>query len=158
MTTTAYALQARQQKAEYAESIGIDGPLISDLVETFYARIREHELLGPIFEDHVTDWTAHLARMRDFWASIAIESGRFHGNPMIKHIAIGNLERHHFDAWLALFFATLEDVVPGELARGLFRERAARIADSLHMGIEVDRSGLDKLQRKSVREKTNEDG
>jgi len=152
MTTTEYARRVRDAKAEYAASIGIDDALISDIVETFYARIREHDLLGPIFAAHIADWPRHLAKMKDFWASIAIEAGRFRGNPMLKHIAIGSLERGHFDQWLALFSATLDDVVAGKEARTFFRERAGRIADSLHMGIEVQRSGLKNMRGTRARE------
>lgn len=156
--TTEYAISARRDKAEHAASIGIDDALISTLVESFYAAIRRDSLLGPIFERKVADWAAHLSRMKDFWASIALESGRFHGNPMVKHIAIGTLERRHFEAWLALFSDTLDAVVPGEAARGFFRERAARIAESLLMGIEVQRSGLKDLSSQLGEEANHVDG
>lgn len=152
MPTTAFAAEARRAKADHAASLGIDEALISDLVETFYARVREDSLLGPIFAKHIADWPSHLAKMKNFWASIAIESGRFHGNPMLKHIAIGSLESRHFDHWLALFFATLEDVVSQERARAFFRQRAERIADSLLTGIELDRDGL-KSPRTRTRKK-----
>ena len=145
--TTAFATQARRAKANHAAALGIDETLIAEIVETFYARVRADSLLGPIFETHISDWPAHLAKMKDFWASIAIESGRFHGNPMRKHIAMGSLEGHHFDHWLALFFQTLEDTIPRESARAFFRERAERIADSLLTGIEIDRDGLEPSQR-----------
>lgn len=144
MTTTEYAKDARRAKAEVAAQIGIDEALVSELVEIFYARIRSHKILGPIFETHVEDWPSHLQKMKNFWASIAIESGRFHGNPMRKHIAVGSLERGHFDQWLTLFSATLDDVVPGNEARTFFEDRATRIADSLNMGIQLHRNGLDR--------------
>lgn len=155
MSTTEYALDARAEKSRRAASIGIDDALISDLVETFYARVRADEGLGPIFDAHVADWPRHLARMKDFWASIALESGRFHGNPMHKHIAIGFLERAHFDTWLDLFSDTLDDVVPQDEARRFFRERAERIAESLRIGIEIERSGL---RRNRMGETPNADG
>ncbi|RED16004.1 group III truncated hemoglobin [Parasphingopyxis lamellibrachiae] len=157
-TTTEYAISARRDKAEHAARIGIDDALISTLVESFYAAIRRDPLLGPIFESKIADWPAHLSRMKDFWASIALESGRFHGNPMVKHIAIGTLERHHFEAWLNLFSATLDAVVPGEAARMFFQERAARIAESLLMGIEVQRSGLKDMSSQLVGETNRVDG
>lgn len=154
MAATEYARRTRDEKAKQAARIGIDEALISALVETFYTRIRAHARLGPIFEAHVEDWPSHLGRMKDFWASIAIESGRFHGNPMVKHIAIGSLERGHFDEWLTLFNATLDDVVAPVQARAFFRDRAAHIADSLHMGIEIQRSGLNSRRKNSGKEKS----
>lgn len=152
MTVTKFAKEARQTKAEHAALIGIDEDLISDLVETFYARIRSHTLLGPIFEQHVDDWSVHLQKMKNFWASIAVESGRFHGNPMAKHIAIGSLERRHFDAWLVLFSETLDDVVKREQAHAFFKERAAKIAESLHMGVDLHRHGLGGTKSPNTRE------
>lgn len=155
MATTAFTAEARRAKAEHAASLGIDEPLISDLVETFYARVRKDSLLGPIFARHIGDWPSHLTKMKDFWASIAIESGRFHGNPMVKHIAIGSLESRHFDHWLTLFFETLEEVVPQEPARAYFRQRAGRIADSLLTGIELDRDGLKSPPTQSPKERAS---
>jgi hemoglobin len=152
MTTTEYAKDARRAKSDHAVQIGIDEALVSELVETFYARIRSHDLLGPIFEEHVGDWPTHLQKMKNFWASIAIESGRFHGSPMAKHIALGSLEHGHFDEWLALFSETLDDIVEGEEARAFFQERAARIAESLHMGIQLQRHGLEGPTTTTVQE------
>lgn len=41
---------------------------VQHLVHTFYASVREHGQLGPIFEAHVRDWNRHLATMVDFWS------------------------------------------------------------------------------------------
>jgi len=141
-------IAAREDKAAHAAMLGITEERISDLVETFYQRIREDELLGPIFNRHITDWDPHLARMKDFWASIAIESGRFHGNPMIKHIAIKGIDRSHFNHWLSLFDATLPDVMPNAAACQFLSDRAARIAESLITGISIHRDGLPIIKQK----------
>ena len=150
MTALNYAEEARTRKACEADAMGIDDALISRLVEHFYAGIRAHEVLGPIFEHRVTNWTPHLARMKDFWASIAIESGRFSGNPMLKHIAIPNLTPAHFAAWLTLWDAALADVVTDDGAADLFRDRARRIAISLQTGITLHNGGLAALTKGQV--------
>ena len=131
-----YAEQARAQKMARANAMGIDDSLISRLVERFYDAIRKDDLLGPIFAANVTDWTPHLARMKDFWASVTLESGRFHGNPMLKHIAIGGLEPAHFERWLTLWDQTVSEVAPNAAASDTFQIAAKRIARSLLMGIE----------------------
>lgn len=141
MTATAYAERARAKKMADAQAIGIDDALISQLVERFYDAVRQDEFLGPIFAVHVADWTPHLARMKDFWASVTLESGRFRGNPMLKHIAIGGLERPHFDRWLALWQQTISEVVFDEAAASVFRSAADRIAQSLLTGIQIQRDG-----------------
>ncbi len=147
MTEVSYAQRARAKKMAQANALGIDDALISNLVETFYGAIRSDELLGPIFLSHVADWTPHLARMKDFWASVTLESGRFRGNPMVKHIAVGGLDNLHFDRWLVLWNQTLDDVAPNDAAAQVFRDAAGRIADSLLTGIKVQRGGLDAISQ-----------
>jgi len=41
---------------------------ILKLIKPFYADVRQHELLGPIFNAQVKDWSAHLEKIADFWA------------------------------------------------------------------------------------------
>jgi hemoglobin len=147
MTAMPYANQARLQKATDAQALGIDDALISELVETFYARVRCHPVLGPIFASKVVNWAPHLARMKDFWASIAIESGRFRGNPMLKHIAIPGLSPAHFTMWLGLWDETLTEVVTNPDAASLFRDGAQRIATSLQTGIALHKGGLAALTK-----------
>ena len=152
MTEASYAERARAKKMAQANALGIDDALISNLVERFYEAIRSDDLLGPIFLSHVADWTPHLARMKDFWASVTLESGRFRGNPMLKHIAIGGLDQLHFDRWLVLWHQTLDAVAPNEAAAQVFREAAGRIAESLLTGIQVQRGDLDAISnRKETR-------
>lgn len=136
-----YTIAAREEKAAQAAVMGITEDRISDLVDGFYEKIRGDALLGPIFNAKIRDWPPHLARMKDFWISIAIESGRFRGNPMVKHLAIPGIKRSHFDHWLALFDETLPEVMPNAEACEFLSERAARIADSLMTGISIHRDG-----------------
>lgn len=154
MTATSYAEQARFQKAADAQTLGIDDALISALVEAFYTRVRSHVVLGPIFASKVLNWAPHLGRMKDFWASIAIESGRFRGNPMLKHIAIPGLSPAHFQMWLGLWENALADVVTNPDAASLFRDRAQRIATSLQTGVVLHNGGLTALSK----EKSHVDG
>ncbi|WP_417614105.1 group III truncated hemoglobin [Parasphingorhabdus sp.] len=148
MIEASYAEKARARKMTEALAIGIDDALISDLVERFYASIRTDDLLGPIFMKHVTDWTPHLARMKDFWASVTLESGRFRGNPMMKHIAVGGLDQQHFGRWLQLWEEAVKSVAPSVAATEVFLTAANRIASSLLTGIQVNRGGLDAISNK----------
>jgi len=137
MTPSTYAEQARAQKLAHAKAMGVNDALISQLVERFYTKVRNDDLLGPIFAAKITDWPWHLTRMKDFWASVTMESGRFHGNPMLKHIAIGGLEQAHFERWLMHWDQTVREVAPNPAAADTFRLAAKRIAGSLLMGIET---------------------
>lgn len=112
---------------------GIDESMIESLVRRFYAKIREDALLAPIFEARIRDWEPHLERMCTFWSSVALMSGRYHGNPMTKHLPLP-IDGAHFDRWLALFEETARQICSPE-AKAHFVERARRIAESLELGI-----------------------
>jgi hemoglobin len=132
----------RNRKRADAEAIGIDAAYISSFVERFYGKIRQDDLLGPIFAERIADWGPHLARMKGFWRSVLHASGEFAGNPMLKHMVIPGLEERHFARWLSLFYATLREEEPATEATRLVAERARMIADSLLTGIETRRNGL----------------
>jgi hemoglobin len=112
---------------------GIDEPMIERLVRGFYERARLDPLLGPVFESKVHDWEAHLRRMCEFWSSVALMSGRYHGQPMKAHLPLP-IDTPHFDRWLSIFAETAEALCPPAAAKH-FLERAYRIADSLELGI-----------------------
>jgi len=138
----AHIAALRDRKRADAEAIGVDAGYISSFVERFYGKIRQDELLGPIFNERIADWDTHLGRMKQFWRSVLHASGEFAGNPMVKHIAIPGLEERHFAHWLGLFYATLRELEPTGEATRLVGERARMIADSLLTGIETRRNGL----------------
>lgn len=138
----AYAAQKRAEKQAAAEEIGVDADYIDHFVETFYARVRDDDLLGPIFAERIADWPAHLARMKAFWRSVLHNSGEFSGNPMLKHLVIPGLDLTHFSRWLDLFYATLRDAEGHPDATTLVGGRARMIADSLLTAITMRRDGL----------------
>jgi hemoglobin len=119
--------------AAIQQETGIDEAMIERLVRGFYARVREDALLGPVFAARVTDWEPHLQRMCEFWSSVALMTGRYHGQPMRKHLPLP-VDGRHFDRWLALFEAAARELCPSKAAEH-FVERAQRIAESLELGI-----------------------
>jgi hemoglobin len=102
-------------------------------VHGFYDRVRRDPLLAPVFADRITDWTPHLEQMVEFWSSVALMTGRYHGAPMPKHLPLP-VELEHFDRWLDLFRQTAQEVCPPTGAAWVI-ERAERIASSIHMNI-----------------------
>lgn len=128
------AVERRERiTAEIVARTGIDEPMIERLVHGFYARVREDELLGPIFEARIEHWEPHLNQMCAFWSSVALMSGRYHGNPMARHLPLP-IHSEHFDRWLSLFEETVRRICP-PAAEAHFMERARRIAESLELGI-----------------------
>jgi hemoglobin len=125
---------------EIMAQTGIDEPMIERLVRTFYARVQLDPLIGPIFAVRVSDWEHHIAKLCTFWSSVALMSGRYHGQPMQKHVNLP-VDGSHFDRWLSLFEATATELCPPTAARH-FIERARRIADSLEMGIAMQKGQI----------------
>ena len=121
----------RQKLRDEAAAIGIDEAFISLLVETFYARIREDTVLGPIFAERIEDWPHHLGRMKTFWGSILLHTGGFSGNPMLKHVAIPGIGKDEFHHWLDLFRETLDDLAQVPEASAHILAKARSIADSV---------------------------
>jgi hemoglobin len=133
--------QARDRMvADIVERTGIDDAMIERLVHTFYAKARKDPLIGPVFESKVERWDDHLARMCAFWSSVALMSGRYHGQPMVKHFPLP-IDTPHFNRWLELFAETAREVCP-PAAAAHFLERAHRIADSLELGIAAQKGEL----------------
>lgn len=132
--------------ADIAERTGIDEAMIERLVRSFYARIRQDDLVGPVFEARISDWKPHLQRMCAFWSSVVLMTGRYHGQPMRVHLPLP-VDARHFDRWLALFEETAREVCPPAAAEH-FIVRARRIAGSFELGI-AGRHGV--LLRKGQR-------
>ena len=132
-------LRATERRAEiraHAAEMGIDDAFISTLVERFYERVLDDPLLAPIFNEAITgSWAPHLAKMKDFWASVAFNAGRYSGKPVPVHVELDGLTRAHFARWLALFRETLEDEAENEAAVAYMMSKAERIAESLKMAV-----------------------
>lgn len=110
---------------------GLNEATLATLVHDFYARIRSDPVPGPIFAERISDWQPHLAKMVDFWSSVALMTGRYRGSPVPKH-AVLPVSWEHFERWLDLFEQTANEVCSSAGAAHVV-ERAKRIARSLHM-------------------------
>jgi hemoglobin len=103
----------------------------------FYRRARRDGRLGPVFEAHVHEWDAHLARMTDFWSAALLRTGRYSGRPVERHRLIGGLTAGHFDHWFELFEETVRDLCPpGQAKAFLVRARRMRVGMTMVLGLE----------------------
>ena len=109
---------------------------IAILVDTFYARVRCHPALGPVFEAAIAEeeWPEHLETMRRFWSSVMLTSGRYSGNPVAVHRAVAGIERPLFADWLTLFTETASELFNAGPASE-FAAKAQRIATSLQLAL-----------------------
>lgn len=91
------------------------------LVRTFYKKIRKDALLGPIFNDLITNWEEHLVLLTDFWEGQLFLKRTYSGNPVAAHIKVdvhmkGTMTPVHFGHWLQLWFSTIDELFVGETA------------------------------------------
>ena len=108
---------------------------IDRVVAVFYAAIRRHEVLGPIFGRHVTDWPEHEEKIARFWRNAILYERSYDGNPMRTHMQAGDVKAEHFAPWLMLFDETLRRTLPEDTAAG-WSALARRIGAGLRMGVE----------------------
>ena len=128
-----------EMTASIMAETGLDERVLRALVERFYDKVRRDAVLGPIFEDRITDWAPHLDRMVAFWSSVALMTGRYHGRPVPAHARLP-VEAEDFERWLGLFRATArETCTPAGAAHVI--EEAERIARSLHIAVEDAKTG-----------------
>ena len=108
---------------------------IRQLVDAFYDKVRLDAELAPIFLRPIPGgWEPHLARMYAFWSSVMLTTGRYKGNPVVKHLVIPGIQPHLFERWLALFSETCGELFDDGVSEE-FRAKAARIAESLKLAL-----------------------
>lgn len=106
------------------------------LVDTFYAKVRQDSLIGPIFTDVAkVNWDEHLPKLYKFWADLLLGEDTYRGRPFPPHMKL-NLIPSHFEQWLRLFVATVDENFVGlkaEEAKG----RALRIARNFMINLNL---------------------
>lgn len=89
------------------------------LVESFYRKVIDDEVIGKIFRDVlVFRWDSHIPIMIDFWESVLLGTATYKGNTMRVHIDLDKkhrLEPGHFARWKKLFFETLDEHFEGDV-------------------------------------------
>ncbi len=137
MSADADAAQARRGAitSHIQAETGIDEAMIERLIRRFYDRIQGDPILGPIFAAKIEHWEPHLQKMFAFWSSVALMSGRYHGEPMARHLPLP-IDARHFDRWLALFAQTARETCP-QAAAERFILLSRRIANSLELGLAI---------------------
>lgn len=110
---------------------------IKELIDCFYSRVRQDELLGPVFARAIGDhWEEHLTKMSDFWSTVVLASRGYKGNPMQVHINLPRLNKDHFDRWLALWRATTSELLD-QMQAQVFVKKAEFMAERLLSGIDL---------------------
>jgi hemoglobin len=89
---------------------------IKKLVDTFYEKARNNELIGPIFNERIKDrWPEHLEKMYRFWQTVLLSEHTYFGSPFPPHIGLP-VNISHFEQWMNLFIQTVDELFIGEKA------------------------------------------
>ncbi len=112
---------------------------IDRLVAAFYARIRAHPTLGPVFARAIApedgpEWRAHEARIAAFWRNAVGIDRSYDGNPMQVHKRNRDVHPGMFTPWLELFHATAKDELSPQQAANM-SALAERIGRALRYGV-----------------------
>jgi hemoglobin len=89
---------------------------IQYLVNAFYTKVQQGELLAPIFNNVIKDdWPKNLEKMYRFWETLLVDKHTYYGAPFPPHsnLPIGHA---HFEGWLTLFTETIDCYFEGEQA------------------------------------------
>lgn len=86
------------------------------LVNSFYAKVREDDMLKDIFNNVIQDrWDIHLEKMYRFWQTILLEEHTYFGAPFVPHAKLP-VEKEHFNRWVQLFVENTDAHFRGEKA------------------------------------------
>ncbi|WP_447640578.1 MULTISPECIES: group III truncated hemoglobin [Chitinophagaceae] len=108
---------------------------IKNLVGTFYGKVREDTLIGPIFDDRIQNrWPEHLEKMYRFWQTVLLEAHTYFGSPFPPHASLP-VAWEHFERWLQLFSATVDELFTGEKANEA-KWRANKMAEMFNYKIQ----------------------
>jgi hemoglobin len=110
---------------------------IITFVDRFYSKVDTDPVLGPIFNDQANvDWDQHKDKLYKFWASIALATGEYKGQPFPAHVDLMPLTRDQFKHWLNLFLETVDELFEGEQVHQM-KKSAQNIANVLMMKLGV---------------------
>lgn len=111
---------------------------VVELVNTFYAKVRNDPILAPIFERHVADWSLHIPKLIAFWSTALRGSKSYRGNPLLMHRLLPDLTSWTFERWLDLFHETT-GALPNRAMAERADELAQRIAQSFWYDYQMQR-------------------
>jgi len=108
---------------------------LEQLVDSFYNKVRNDDLLGPLFAR--VNWEYHLPVMYSFWENALFYSGGYAGNPLRTHQNFHKrmpLNEAHFSCWLQIFNNTVDELFEGANAV-MVKQKAKNIATVMQLKI-----------------------
>jgi hemoglobin len=110
------------------------------LVRAFYGRALTDPVIGFIFVDVARlDLEAHVPRITSFWETILLGAQSYGGGAFRPHATLNMkvpLRAGHFERWLWLWRATVDELFAGERAE-LAKVHADRVARAFHARLQM---------------------
>ena len=126
-----------KMKTLYERLGGHDG--LEQVLHAFYADVRQHAVLGPIFNAHIRDWPAHIAKIAEFWARQTGGPSIYPGGFGVAHLQL-DISEEHLRLWLGLWDFNCQRNLPAREAAEM-SGLALRIGEQL-LRILAGRSSL----------------
>jgi hemoglobin len=109
------------------------------LVRAFYRRAMADPMIGFFFVDVARlDLEAHVPVIASFWETILLGGQTYSGGAFAPHVSLHRrapLKSGHFERWLALWRATVDELFAGPRAE-LAKAHAERVAGAFHRRLE----------------------
>ena len=87
------------------------------LIDSFYARVKEDDLIGYIFNEVANvNWEHHLPKMYAFWEFLLLGGEGYQGNPIEPHKNLHQkvpLKKEFFNRWVELFTNNVDEHFKG---------------------------------------------
>ena len=114
------------------------------LVRAFYGRALVDPIIGFIFVDVAKlDVEAHVPVIASFWETILLGAHSYGGGAFAPHARLHAkvpLREGHFERWLVLWRATVDELFAGPRAE-LAKSHAERVARAFHRRLQAGGSG-----------------
>jgi len=115
------------------------------LVDTFYTKARDNEILAPIFNERIGDrWPEHLEKMYTFWQTTLLGEHTYFGSPFPPHAQLP-VDGRHFTQWISLFTETVDELFTGDKAEEA-KWRAGKMAEMFELKVNHFRNNRRALQ------------
>ena len=87
------------------------------MVDFFYAKVREDDMLSFIFNDRIRDrWSEHLEKMYKFWQTVLLDEHTYFGAPFPPQATL-DINYTHYERWVQLFNETIDHLFIGDKAQ-----------------------------------------
>jgi hemoglobin len=110
------------------------------LVRAFYGKALNDPVIGWLFTDVANlDLEAHVPKIASFWETVLLGAHSYQGGAFAPHAALhvkAPLRRGHFERWLWLWQATVDELFAGERTE-LAKSHANRVASAFHGRLEA---------------------